>query len=225
MYHWIVSVGGGERFGVQAPIASLRTGVVAGVAVVLLTQSPQVAGIKPVPPFVLGCDAVEGPGPHIGNLVGLMVNPGGRPHGPGSGVAADRLLQFGAQHECAVVAPGLDVGHRRQQCHAAGGASGLVPGSRPLGQRRFDRGGQCAPMPLAGEEFAERVPHVHDVDVSRSDPGRREGLRQHGAHQLGGVETLAGEVAREVGLGAAQDPRCRHADAPTVCCAPTVTWR
>src|SRR6478736_5397086 len=64
-------------------------------------------------------------------------------------------------------------------------------------------------MALSGEELAEGVADVDDLHVGRSGAGRLEGAVDDLADEVGDVMTLAGQVAREVRLGATEHPDSR----------------
>ena len=68
-------------------------------------------------------------------------------------------------------------------------------------------------MPLLGEQLAERVGDVHDVDVGGIQACVVECRVDDLGGQLGEAQAFAVEVAGEVALIAAEDPHIRRAHA------------
>ena len=75
---------------------------------------------------------------------------------------------------------------------------------RDAPQLGLDGGRHGAELALAGEQLAEGVADVHDIDVARCDPGGGERLAHGLGEQLGESDLFARGVAREVGLIAAE---------------------
>ena len=81
-----------------------------------------------------------------------------------------------------------------------------MPGRGGAPQGVVDGRGHRAEVALAGEHLPERVGHVDDVDVGGIDHGLGQGRVDDLAGQIGEVMALAGQVAGEITLVAAENP-------------------
>ena len=144
----------GQRVGLRVPHVELGDGV-------------QVRIVQAVAAVVLIGQLAEHVRPHVLGVLALVTDPRSRAEVAGRGVPRDVPLLLDGDHQHAVVAAGLDVGHGRQHGHAARGAGRLVPGGRLAPQVRLDGGGHRPELSLPGEELAERVPDVNGFDVLR----------------------------------------------------------
>jgi hypothetical protein len=63
-----------------------------------------------------------------------------------------------------------------------------------------------AEMALPGEQLAEGIGHVDHFDVRGVDSGRDQRVVHHIGGQVREVVAFAGQVSREIGLIAAEDP-------------------
>ncbi len=134
----------------------------------------------------------------------------------GRQVAVHRLLEFDPDDERRAVRPRSKIGHRRQSRDAARRASGLVTRRRRVPEAVVHGGGHRAEVTLAGEHLAERVGEVDDLDVGGVHVGRGESGVDDLGGQVGEVASLAGEVAGEVALIAAENPDVGSAHAATL---------
>ena len=104
------------------------------------------------------------------------------------------------------VRTGPQIGDSGQRRDAAGGARRLVPRRRGVPQPFVHGGGHRPEVRLAGEQLTEGVGDVDDVDRVGVQPRGGERGVDHFAGQIGEVEALAGQIAAEVALVAAEDP-------------------
>ena len=190
----------------HGPAAGLRVGIRSRVGEVQLGDRAQVGLVEAVPPVVLVGDAGEHVGPHELGVGALVADPGGRAEVLGGGVARHGLLQLDADDQRGLVGAGPQVGDRGQRRDAAGRAGGLVAGRRGVPQPVVHGGGHRAEVALAGEQLTEGVGDVHDVDRGGVHPRGGERGIDHFGGQIGEIEALAGQVAAEVALVAAEDP-------------------
>ena len=177
-----------------------------GVGEVERGDGTQVRVVETVASVVLVGDGAEDVGPHETGALTVVAHPGGRAEMRGRLVPGHGLLELDAQHQRAVVVARPQVGHGREQGHTAGRTGGLVPRSGQAPQVGTHRRRHGAEVALSGEELAEGVADVDDLDVGRSGAGRLEGAVDDLADEVGDVMTLAGQVAREVRLGATEHP-------------------
>jgi hypothetical protein len=190
----------------EAPAAGLGVGVELGVAHVDLGDGVHVAVVDAVAAVVLLGEPVEHVRPHEPRVPALVPDPRGRAEVLRPQLAADRALDLRPDHQRDVVAAGLDLGHRGDQRHRPRRARGLVPDGGHLPQRRLDGGRHRAELALPGEQLTEGVADVHDADVGRGDVRVLQRALDVLREQLRERDALAGGVAREVGLVAADDP-------------------
>ena len=205
----------GEARLAELPAAGLGVRVVLGVAHRDLRERVEVLVVEAVPAVVLVGHVGEALRPHVLGAA-LVPDPARRAEVLGGGVARHRALELHPDHQRGLVAAGLELGHRREDRDAPGGARRFVAGGGQAPEVLVDRRRHGPEVALAGEQLAEGVADVDGLDVGGPDPGVGERLADH----LGGepVERLAlpAEVAREVALVAAQhpDPLSAHSPAP-----------
>ena len=166
--------------------------------------------IEAVAAVVLISQQVELVRPHEVDVDVLVTDPGSRPEQPSRLVPGNVLLLFDAEDQRDVVAPGLDLSPGREQRETAGGAGCFVPHGGDAGKCRLHRGGHRTQLALAVEQLAEGVADVQGLDAVGRCPRVDEGVPHDVGEQVRHVQALAGVVAGEVGLGAAQDEE-RHA--------------
>ena len=167
--------------------------------------------VEAVPLVVFVGDAGEHVRPHELGVGALVPDPGRSAEVFGGGVARHGFLQLDADHQCGLVRTGPQIGDRGQGRDAAGSARRLMARRRGVPQPFVHGGGHRPEVGLTREQLTEGVGDMHDADrVSVHARGSKRGV-DHFAGQVGEIEALAGQVAAEVALIAAEDPDIRGA--------------
>lgn len=196
---------GGEAGVGEGVVARLGVRVALGVVEIDLGDAAQVRLIDAVALVVLVGQVGEGARPDIGGVAELMAGPGRRAQIFGARLAGDIAHQFDAQHQGRAVMAGLNVRHGRQQGQTARGAGALVPRRRQVAEAGLGLGEEAAQQALTGEQVADEVADMADVDVlgiqTRGLQPAVHGLAEAVEHLL----ALARPVAPEVRLPAAQN--------------------
>jgi hypothetical protein len=189
---------------VHVPGAGLGVGVELGVLVVEPADLGQVLVLQPVALVVLVAEPPEELGEGKLDALGLLGVPGG---GAQVGTAlgrGDRLHLLDADHGLQVVATGLDLRRRRQDCDAAGRAGRLVPACGQAAEGRVHLGEEGAQVALHAVELRGEVAHVGALDLFRGDVARRHPAQHALAHQRREVLALLRPVAGKVRLVATE---------------------
>jgi hypothetical protein len=148
-------------------VAGLGVGIAPGVGEIDLRNPAQVALVDAVTAVIFLGQVREGARPRIGRVQIFVPGPGGGAQVLGRRHTRHVAHHLHAQHHRGPVSARLDVGGGGQHGQAARGAGRFVPRRRHAGEPRVGHGEEAAQHALAGEQLADEIADVADVDVLR----------------------------------------------------------
>ena len=194
----------GEAQGIEGPLAGLGQRVALGMAVVQLGDAVEVLAVQPVAPLVLLGQQAKGGWPHEGAVNVFMALPGGGVLVLRCDIARQVFELLNPQHQHAVIAARLDLGHGAEYAQGRRGAGTLMAhgGHAPqLGHHLRHHGAQ---MRLLALQLAKGIAHVDAGDRRSVQLARRQSTERGLTRDVGNILALAGPNLGEIGLVTAQ---------------------
>ena len=189
----------------KLPVAGLGAIVGPGIGEIDLRDAIEMPAVNAVAAVVFPGNPVEQERPGKIAVCRLPASPGGGAQVFGAGFPIHVAHQLKAQHTGDSVVPRFDIAHGGQDGYGTGRAGRLVARGGHGGHLGEHLTEEAADQALPGKQVADEIAYMADLNPGRFDVGVGQAFAQCLGKHVEQSQALAGPVAGEVGLAAAQD--------------------